>query len=238
MALLSFDETAIFPKKIAFGFEGGPSWFTTITQTAGGAEQRNLNWSDPIHKYTVAHEFTNQTELDDLVDFFNARRGRGIGFRFRDWADYCTDMPGINAELQLTPPPADDTLPAASVLTPDDMINTVTDAVDGDDVTTIFQLVKNYPTVGTGTDYDRALTKIVDHHIYIDAALQTITTDYTIDTTTGLVTFTTAPLTGETPSADVLFDVPCRFDTDDMARSLDDFNLSTWRSVKIVEIRI
>lgn len=238
MALLSFDETAVFPKKIAFGFEGGPSWFTTITQTAGGSEQRNLNWSDAIHKYTVAHEFTNQSELDDLVNFFNARRGRGIGFRFRDWADYCTDMPGLNAQLQLASPPADDTLPAASVLTPDDMINTVTEAAGGDDVTTTFQIVKNYPAVGTGTAYDRNLTKIVDSHIYIDAAVQTITTDYTIDTATGIVTFTSAPLSSETPKADAMFDVPARFDTDDLARSLDDFNLSTWRNVKIVEIRV
>lgn len=241
MALLSFDESAVFPKKIAFGYEGGPGWFTTVTQTAGGQEQRNINWENPIHKYRVAHEFVTQAEIDELFNFFNARRGRAIGFRFRDWRDYCTDMVGYTTYLQTKPAPAVDTLPAAGVLTASSMTNTATGLLVGDGVTTTFQLVKTYPATGSGTAYQRPLKKPVNSdtvRVYLDAVEQTITTHYTLDTTTGIVTFLVAPGAGVVPTHDSLFEVPCRFDTDEMSSSLDDFNLSTWRNVGILEIRV
>ena len=42
MAIGDFREER-FPEKIAFGFEGGPQFFTSVIATAGGFEQRNIN---------------------------------------------------------------------------------------------------------------------------------------------------------------------------------------------------
>ena len=108
-----FDETR-FPRDIQLGFVGGPRFFTTVVAAAGGAEQRNQNWAVARPFYQAAHELKDQTDLDALVAFFYARRGKLIGFRFTDWADYCSDMVGLRDNM----PAVEDTLPGAGVLTP------------------------------------------------------------------------------------------------------------------------
>ncbi len=108
-----FDETR-FPVKIAFGFEGGPRFFTAITSTSGGAEQRNANWSLARAQYRSAHKLKDQEELDELLAFFYARRGKQVGFRFKDHVDYCSDMEGYVTIIATV---LEDALPAAGVLT-------------------------------------------------------------------------------------------------------------------------
>lgn len=108
-----FDEVR-FPEDINFGFEGGPQFFTTVVASVSGAEQRSGNWSTSRPRYAATHSLKTQGELDDLIEFFHARRGKLVGFRFKDWADYCSDMAGLMA---VSPFPAADTLPGAGVLT-------------------------------------------------------------------------------------------------------------------------
>jgi len=64
------------------------------------------------------------------------------------------------------------------------------------------------------------------------------TSGVSIDTATGLVTFTTAPANGVLINADFQFDVPVRFDTDSLAARTDSPGLFIWESIPIVEIRI
>lgn len=136
----NFDETR-FPEKVDFGVAGGPEFFTSIVATAGGNEQRNINWEDARHRFNATHGLKSQTELDEIRDFFFARRGRAKGFRFRDWTDYCSDMPGIVANI----PSALDDLPAAGVLTAQRGRRSGDDADGvGDGVEVDFQLVKRY----------------------------------------------------------------------------------------------
>lgn len=84
---VAFDEVR-FPENIAYGAAGGPSYSTTVTLLQSGQEKRNINWSAARHRYEVAHAIKNQAQLDDLLAFFHARKGRGTGFRLKDWADY------------------------------------------------------------------------------------------------------------------------------------------------------
>ena len=72
--------------------------------------------------------------------------------------------------------------------------------------------------------------------IYLNAVLQS--SGYTLDTTTGIVTFTTAPANTVVVSADFEFDVPVRFDTDALAVRADGPGLFVWDAIPIVEIRI
>jgi uncharacterized protein (TIGR02217 family) len=84
---MAFVEVA-FPSDIAYGSAGGPEYSTDIVITHGGHEQRNINWSQARARYNVAHGVKTQNQLDALIAFFRARKGRADGFRFKDWSDY------------------------------------------------------------------------------------------------------------------------------------------------------
>ncbi len=84
---MAFIETR-FPADISYGSAGGPEYSTDIVVTQGGFEQRNINWSQSRARYNVAYGVRTQSQLDTLIGFFRARKGRADGFRFKDWADY------------------------------------------------------------------------------------------------------------------------------------------------------
>lgn len=77
-----------FPEDIAYGSSGGPGYSTDIVMTASGHEQRNSNWQHARARYNVVHGVKTQAQLDALIAFFRARKGRAYGFRFKDWTDY------------------------------------------------------------------------------------------------------------------------------------------------------
>lgn len=77
-----------FPVDIAYGSTGGPEYSTEVIVTHSGYEQRNINWSVARAKYNVAHGVKTQSQLDTLIAFFRARRGRAHSFRFKDWTDF------------------------------------------------------------------------------------------------------------------------------------------------------
>lgn len=106
----------------------------------------------------------------------------------------------------------------------------------GDGVVTDFQLVKHY-TSGSVTQ-SRTITKPVDGtvKIYLDSVLQS--SGYTVDLTTGMVSFNTAPGSGVAVQADFEFDVPVRFATDRLSSSLDDYGVYSVRDIPLLEIRI
>jgi uncharacterized protein (TIGR02217 family) len=77
-----------------------------------------------------------------------------------------------------------------------------------------FQLVKNY--VSGGVTESRTIAKPVAGTVKIYRNGVLVTSGVSIDTATGLMTFTTAPAAGVIVTADFEFDVPVRFDTDQM----------------------
>jgi uncharacterized protein (TIGR02217 family) len=77
-----------FPTDISYGSSGGPEYATDIVISQSGYEQRNINWSQARARYNVAHGVKTKAQLDELVAFFRARKGRAYGFRFKDWTDY------------------------------------------------------------------------------------------------------------------------------------------------------
>ncbi len=91
---MSFVETR-FPDDISYGSGGGPEYATDVVATESGHEQRNIVWQSARARYNVAHGIKTQAQLDALIAFFRARKGRAYGFRFKDWADY----QGINQLL-------------------------------------------------------------------------------------------------------------------------------------------
>ena len=83
----SFHEVR-FPDNIAYGATGGPEFATTVVATSSGHEKRNVNWSEARGRWDVASGLKKQAQIDELIAFFRARRGKAYGFRFKDWTDY------------------------------------------------------------------------------------------------------------------------------------------------------
>jgi uncharacterized protein (TIGR02217 family) len=101
---------------------------------------------------------------------------------------------------------------------------------------TVFQLTKKYTSSVTVT---RVIKKPVNNSalkIYLNAALQS--SGYTVNYATGMVTFTTAPGSGVAVTADFEFDVPVRFDTDQLDAAIDDFGTRSWSNIPLVEVRL
>ena len=193
-----------FPTDIAYGAVGGPEYSTDIVITQSGFEQRNANWSQARGSYNVAHGVKTQAQLNTLIAFFRARKGRADGFRFKDWTDYQITAQAIGT---------------------------------GDGSTKTFQLVKTY--VSGTTSETRLITKPVAGtvNIYLGGVLQSGGA-YTLDTTSGQVTFTTAPGSGVAITADFQFDIPVRFDTDRLAATLDSYGSYSWHDIPLIEIRV
>jgi uncharacterized protein (TIGR02217 family) len=77
-----------FPPKVSFGSSGGPGFRTSIFEVDSGQIGGVIEWERIRSRYNVKLDFVNDVELDAVQNHFYAMRGRGIGFRFKDWQDY------------------------------------------------------------------------------------------------------------------------------------------------------
>jgi len=203
-----------FPTGVSKGSSGGPRRVTDVVTLRSGFEQRNTIWSDSRRSYNAGLGLQNLRDLHAVLEFFEARRARLHGFRWKDWADYKSTDP-ISA-----------------------VANTDVTLGVGDTSTTDFQLIKTYSD--SGGSYTRTIKKPVAGTVVValDGVAQTEGVDYTIDTTTGVVTMSSAPGGGVTVSAGFEFDVPVRFDQDQILVNVEQFNAGAIPDIDILEIRI
>jgi uncharacterized protein (TIGR02217 family) len=210
----SFIEAPRFPDDISYGSRGGPGWSTTVVETDSGSESRNQRWSYPRHEFDVSYGVNTLVRLENLLNFFHVVAGKAVGFRYKDWMDF------KSCSRTATPAAADCA------------IGTGTGAL------ATFQLAKTY-TQGAYTR-SRKILKPISGTVLVAVAgtTKTETTHYTINYTTGLVTFTAGniPTTGQAVTAGFEFDVPCRFDTDKLSVNINDYN-SGAAQVPLIELK-
>jgi uncharacterized protein (TIGR02217 family) len=200
-----------FPDNISRGARGGPERRTQVVELASGDEERNASWANSRRRYDVAYGIRRADDLAAVVAFFEARNGRLCGFRYKDWADYKSALPS----LAITPT--------------DQQIGTGTGSLQ------TFQLAKRY-TSGAQT-WVRTITKPVAGTVRVVLGMVEQMSGWTVDTTTGLITFTTAPANGVIVRAGFEFDVPVRFDSDTLDVTLDFERLGSITSIPLLEIR-
>ena len=100
---------------------------------------------------------------------------------------------------------------------------------------TTFQITKTY-TTGSYTHVRDILKPVASGLlVYVNDVLQTITTDYTVDTTTGVITFVVAPGNGLSVKVTGTFDVPVRFSIDAMSSEHVGFEAEDWDGVRLIE---
>ena len=178
---------------------------------ASGDEERNGSWADSRRRYDASYGIRKADDLAAVTAFFEARRGRLYGFRWKDWADYKSG------------------LPSANIAPTDQPIGT------GSGGTTSFQLVKPY-TSGAQS-WTRTITKPVAGTVALALNGVTLITGWTVNTANGVVTFAAAPAPGTTITAGFEFDVPVRFDTDTLDVTLDFERLGSSTSIPLIEVR-
>jgi uncharacterized protein (TIGR02217 family) len=202
-----------FPIDISMKSRGGPQRLTDIVVTGSGREQRNARWLHSRRRYDAGTGVKTAASIALVLAFFEERRGRLYGFRWRDRADYMSCAPGLR------PAPTDQALGI------------------GDGVTRDFQLVKTYGAAFA--PYRREILKPVADsvRVAVSGAEQVMGRDANVDLRTGRITFVAAPAAGSAITAGFLFDTPVRFDTD--ALEIDDSALDAGQIAKIplIEIR-
>ena len=206
----------LFPLSIGFGSSGGPERRTDIVLLGSGHEERNARWADSRRRYDAGTGVHSLADLHTLIAFFEERRGRLYGFRWRDRGDFKSCAPNQT--------------PAAT----DQAIGT------GDGTKTAFQLTRAY---GSAFDpYLRTITKPVagSVRVAVDGTEQTEGTDFSVDAASGIVTFMpgAVPGNGTAITAGFAFDVPVRFDTDRLNINLASFEAGEVPNVPVVEIRV
>lgn len=90
---MNFHEVRL-PARLAFGSTGGVERRTEIVTLASGHERRSTPWMHGRRRWLIGGGVRSLEDLAELTAFFEARRGRLYGFRFRDFADWrATDEP-------------------------------------------------------------------------------------------------------------------------------------------------
>jgi len=183
-----------FPRNISFRSSGGPGWSTSINSGFSGQEFRNKNWTRSRGQWKIdlktSPKFVGneQAYADALRGFFMVTGGPADGFRLWDPTDH--DASGPLAVI-----------PGTSNLQ--------------------WQLQRQI-AIG-GRTYTEAIYKPVWHTV-ADFSGSALTDEveifgtslsWTLDPTTGIVTFPSDP--GVTPTADLQFHYPVRFDSDTLA---------------------
>jgi uncharacterized protein (TIGR02217 family) len=143
-----------------------------------------------------------------LTAFFEARQGRLYGFRFRDFADFKSCVPGVE------PGPGDQGIGT------------------GDGVTTQFTLAKAYG------DQMRRIAKPVEGSVRVAVDGTEASEGWSVDATTGEVTFASAPGEGAEITAGFRFDTPVRFDADRLEITLETFGSGRMVAMPLIEIRV
>lgn len=199
-----------FPTAIAFHSTGGPERKTEIVALGSGFEERNGVWANSRRRYDVGSGVKTLDDLHAVVAFFEARMGRLYAFRFKDFADFKSCAPGAGIA------------PANQAI------------ATGDGSTRIFQLVKTY--VSGPSSWTRTIKKPVSGTVRVALTGVEQTSGWSVDATTGLVTFASAPANGAAITAGFEFDVPVRFDTDALAVNLANFQAGEVPSLPLVEV--
>lgn len=83
----------LFPLDVAVNGSGGPVRKTEIVSLASGREERNTRWANSRRRYDAGYGVKSLDALHAVIAFFEERRGRLYGFRWRDRADWKSCAP-------------------------------------------------------------------------------------------------------------------------------------------------
>jgi uncharacterized protein (TIGR02217 family) len=211
---MSFHE-ALFPTDISLGARGGPERRTDVVLTGSGREERNQRWSRSRRKWNAGYGVKRLSQIELVTAFFEERRGRLYGFRWRDPLDH------RSCAAHATPSPTDQLIGA------------------GNGVNRSFQLAKTYGSAFA--PYRRDILKPVAGSVRIAVAgAETSPANISVDHQTGVITFAPGytPAAGAAVTAGFLFDTPARFDADYLEIDMASFQAGEIPQIPLIEIHL
>lgn len=194
------------PENHSFGAVSETTWATDISRTPRGREQRNKLLSRPRRRFEIDYQNREQPLHDQVLAFHLMAGGAFECFRYKDWRDYSATNQPLGT---------------------------------GTGALTTFQLKRTYSDVPLGgTAHVRVIDKPVQGtvKIYKAGVLQTETAHYSVNYTTGLVTFVSAPSLGQAITADFEFDVRARFEDDTLESEITAAGVYRVGVVRLVEV--
>jgi len=205
---MAFDEVQ-FPTDISRGATSRPRRILDVVTLRSGYEQRNTIWTNSRRSYDVSLGLRDLDDVYAVQEFWEGRRGGLRGFRFKDWSDFKSVSPNV------------------SVSDLDQAMATIT--------STTFQLQKVYSAASN--PWTRTITKPVSGTLVVRDGTGSLTegVDYTVDYSTGIVTFGSAP--SGTPTAGFEFDVPVRFQDEDLEINVALFDVGSVPAINLLEVR-
>lgn len=209
---MAFHEVRL-PVRLAFGSTGGVERRTEIVTLGSGHERRSTPWAEGRRRYLIGANLRALDDMTALTAFFEARKGRLYGFRFRDFADFKSCAPG------------------AAVTAMDQALG------EGDGVRVRFDLVKRHDDAAGG--WVRRIMKPVAGSVRVAVdGVALAPGAFEVDAATGVVTLATAPGAGQAVMAGFEFDVPVRFDADRIEVTLESFEAGRMAAVPLIEVRV
>jgi uncharacterized protein (TIGR02217 family) len=76
-------DPVLFPTDISYGSAGGPEFLTELTELGGGTERGIARRTESKERWNIAYGVKREEDVDALMQFFYARRGRAAGFYFQ-----------------------------------------------------------------------------------------------------------------------------------------------------------
>jgi uncharacterized protein (TIGR02217 family) len=196
-----------FPIAIGAEASAAPGFSTNVVTSASGHEQRNANWQQGRLRFDAGPGVRGDAELGDLLEFFRARRGSAVAFRFRDPFDHSSNsMTGTPIAL-------------------DQLLGV------GDGAATSFPLIKAY-----GDGERRRVTRPVAGTVRVAIDGDEQPSGWTL-APLGIVQFDEPPDAGAEVRAGFLFDTPVRFAEDRLDINRASYLAGEAPSVPLIEIR-
>jgi uncharacterized protein (TIGR02217 family) len=186
-----------WPLSLGYGTRGGPGFSTSIVEGPGGGNEAVSRWPGARRHFDPRPGIKTLTTLTTAIDFYIARMGPAIGFRLKDLSDFTTAPDHVSEHNATDVYLADATGPTGQ-----------------------FQLRTKYVS-GPSTVYRTIRKPVLDTVKLACDGNPVATSNYTVDTTTGLVTVTAGLTATKAVSAGCEFDVPVQF----VAELDTDFNL-------------
>jgi len=209
----AFDDVR-YPLSLGLDAKVTPEFSTNVITTASGFERRNSLWGNARLRFDVGPGVRSEDELGVLLAFFRARRGPGRGFRLGDPTDFSSHgMTGVPTAL-------------------DQVIGV------GDGVSTSFALIKSYGEAELAAE-DRQVRRVTrprSGSVLVSVNGVSAAAGWSLQAG-GVVVFATPPAAGAVVRAGFLFDVPVRFEQDQLEISGLSFLAGEAPHVPVVEIR-
>lgn len=205
---MSFDNVR-FPVDISRGATSRQRRLTDVVTLRSGYEERNTIWANSRKSFDVALGVRDLDDIYEVIEFWEGRRGSLRSFRLKDWADFKSGAPG------------------STVADTDQDMPQIT--------STTYQLVKVYSA--SSNPWTRTITKPVSGTLVVRDNTGSLTegADYTVDYSTGIVTFSPAP-TG-TPTAGFEFDNHVRFQDDELEINVALVDVGSIPAIMLLEVR-